>query len=51
LPDAALFFGWHVKNLADTFAFMADSYISVLSHLGGITFFAAFGKKQDQTIW
>jgi hypothetical protein len=48
LPDAALFFGLYVQNLADTFPFLPDSHKFVESLSGGCTFFAAFGKKHER---
>jgi hypothetical protein len=48
LPHAALFFGVYGENLPDTFIFLPDADVFVVSFLGRMFLFAVFGNNMER---
>ncbi len=48
MPDAALFLGAYGKNLPETYTFLPDADILVVSSVGGCYISAAFGKNMER---
>ncbi len=48
LPDAALFFGVYGYDMPETFTFLPDAAILVVSSVGGCSIFAAYGKNMER---
>ena len=48
LPHAAVFFGVYGENLPDTFMFLPDADVFVVSFLGWMFLFAEFGNNMER---